>query len=141
MAHDATKVLMGSTKKSFKVVDNILGTIEAGLIVRRKSDGTPSIAAADGSAIGISLGKDLGGAGRTSFCAAGRSVPVLLTAAFSPVVGAQVHISDTTGKAIASGAGATGMNAVYASGALTAIKEDATEVSAGVALIDMVGGL
>ena len=141
MGHDASKVLMGTTKKSFKVVDNMVGNIEAGLIVRKKSDDTISIAAADGLPIGISLGKDLGGAGRTSFVASGRGVPVLLTAAFNPVKGTQVHISDTTGKAIASGAGATGMNAVYASNALTAIKEDGTEVAAGAALIDMVGGL
>lgn len=141
MGHDASRILMGTTKKSFKVVDNIKGTIEAGLIVRLKSDGTPSIASADGSPLGISLGKDLGGAGRTSYVAAGRGVPVLLTASFTPVLGAQVFISDTTGKAGASGAGFTGMNAVYSSTKKIAMKEDGTEVADGVALIDMVGGL
>ena len=141
MGHDSTKVLMGGTKKSFKVVDNQVGSIEAGKIVRQKSDGTISIAAADGSPLGISLGKDLSDAGSTAICRAGLAVPVLLTASFSPTKGAQVHISDTTGLAIAAGAGATGMNAVYASGALTAVKEDGTEVASGCALIDFQGGL
>ena len=64
-----------------------------------------------------------------------------MTAAFSPTIGAQVNISDTTGLAAAAGAGATGVNAVYVSGALTRINEDGTETAAGVALIDMPGGL
>lgn len=139
MGHDSSKVLMGSNRSSFKVVDNKVGTIAAGLIVRQKSDGTISIAAADGSALGISFGKDLGEAGRTNIVRAGLAVPVLLTDAFTPILGAQVHISDTTGKAIASGVGATGMNAVYASAVLTGVLEDGT--TANVALIDFQGGL
>jgi hypothetical protein len=106
-----------------------------------KSDDTVSVAAADGLPLGVSLGKSLSETGRTAICRRGERVPVLLTAAFTPVIGAQVHISDTTGKAVAAGAGATGMNAVYVSGVLTAVKEDGTEVASGAALIDMPGGL
>jgi len=139
MGHDPTRVVLGGTKKSFKLADNKLGAIEAGLIVRLKSDDTISIASADGLPLGISLGPDLGNAGHTSICRAGLGVPVLLTAAFTPVIGAQVHISNTTGLAIATGAGATGMNAVYVSGILSGVKPDGTV--ANVALIDIQGGL
>lgn len=139
MSHDASKVLFGGILKSFKVVDNKIGTILAGLAVRLKSDGTISIAAADGSLLGISCGKDLSDAGRTAIVRSGLAVPLKLTAAFTPVLGAQVFISDTTGLGIATGAGATGVNAVYASGLLTGINEDGTTSPA--ALIDMQGGL
>lgn len=141
MGHNSAKVLMGSTQSSDRTVDNKLGAVEAGKVCCLKSDGTVTSAAADGAAIGISLGKDLSDAGRTNIVRKGLGVPVLLTAAFSPTPGTQVHISDTTGLAIAAGAGATGMNATYASGPKTAIKEDGTEVANGCALIDMPGGL
>lgn len=137
--HNASKVVLGGTQSTFKVVDNVAGEIEAGLIVRQKADKSGSILAADGAPLGISAGKNLGGAKRTHVVRAGLAVPVQLTAEFTPVVGAQVHISDTTGKAIAAGVGATGMNAVYKSAVLTGIKEDNTETP--VALIDFVGGL
>lgn len=137
--HDATKVLLGNTESSFKVVDNRAGAIDAGKIVRLKSDDTISIAAADGAPLGISLGKSLSNTSRTAIVRKGTRVPILLTAAFDPTIGAQVHVSDTTGIAAASGGGATGMNAVYASGRLTGIDESGAEV--GCALIDMPGGL
>ncbi len=141
MGHSASKVLMGMTRSSYRHADSKAGSIEAGKIVRLKSDGTISVAAADGLPLGISLGKDLSNIGYTSIVRSGLEVPVLLTNGFEPTVGAQVHISDTTGLAIASGAGATGMNAVYKTGKLTAIKEDGTEAANAVALIDMQGGL
>jgi len=141
MGHNATKVLMGMTRSSFRHAEPRAGSITAGLIVRLKSDATISTAAADGNALGISLGKDLSNIGFTSIVKSGTEVPVALTAAFSPTIGAQVHISDTTGAAIAAGAGATGINATYVSGALTRINEDGTETAAGVALIDMPGGV
>lgn len=141
MGHNASKVVMGNVTSSFKKIDNRKGSIEAGLIVRLKSDDTISIASADGSPLGVSCGKDLSDIGRTSVVRIGTWVPVLLTADFTPVIGAQVHISDTTGKAGAAGAGFTGMNATYKSAALTAVKEDGTEVAAAVAYIDMPGGL
>lgn len=139
--HDATKVQMGATKSSFKNVDNKKGSIAAGLIVRLKSDDTISIAAADGSPLGISIGKDLSEIGRTAIVRKGTGVPIHLTDSFTPVIGAQVHISDTTGKAGAAGAGFTGMNATYVSGALTMVAEDGTETAAVAALVDMPGGL
>lgn len=139
MAHDPTKVLLGATQSSLKQVDNYAGDIDAGKIVRLKADGSVSVLAADGLPLGISLGKSLSDTSRTAVCRAGLRVPVLLTGAFTPAVGAQVNISDTTGLAIAAGAGATGMNAVYSSGVLTGIKEDGT--NANVALIDFQGGL
>lgn len=137
--HNASKVVLGANQSTFKIVDNKPGEVEAGLICRAKSDGTVSKLAADGAPLGISFGKNLGGAKHTHICRAGLAVPVQLTADFTPVVGEQVHISDTTGKAIAAGAGATGMNATYASAVKTGIKEDGTETP--VALIDFVGGL
>lgn len=139
MGHDASKVLLGSSRSSFRVVDNKVGSIAAGLAVRQKSDGTISTALADGSLLGISFGKDLSNAGRTNICRAGLQVPVLLASAFTPTLGDQVHIDDTTGEAAASGTGKTGVNAVYASAVLTGVKEDGT--TANVALIDFQGGL
>jgi hypothetical protein len=141
MAHDPTKVLMGTTQSSYKVVTPHKGAIPAGTIVRQKNDGTISVAAADGSPLGISLGKDLSNTGFTAVVRQGLRVPVLLTSAFNPAIGAQVHISDTTGLAIAAGEGATGMNAHYVTGRLAGggIAEDGSTV--GVALIDFGGGL
>lgn len=139
MSHDATKVLMGATQSSFKNVDNRAGAIAAGLAVRLKSDDTIVITAADGSLLGISLGKSLSDTDRTAVVRKGTRVPILLTSAFTPTIGAQVNISDTTGKAIASGGGATGVNATYVSGILTGLLEDGT--TDNVALIDFPGGL
>lgn len=137
--HDSTKVLMGATRSGMKHVVNKVGAIAAGLIVRLKSDDTLSIASADGLPLGISLGKDLSNTNRTAICRAGLEVPILLTAAFTPSIGAQVNVSDTTGKAGTAGAGFTAMNAVYVSGVLTGVLEDGT--TASVALIDFQGGL
>lgn len=140
--HDSTKVQMGNVPNSCKNIDSKKGAIAAGLAVRLKSDGTLSVAAADGEMIGISCGKDLSNAGHTAIVRSGLEIPVLLTAAFSPTPGTAVHISDTTGKAIASGAGATAINAVYSDlGVKTAVLEDGTEVASGAALIDFVGGV
>lgn len=139
MGHDASKVLLGSTKSSAKEVDNRKGVIAAGLAVRLKSDDTIVVTAADGNLLGISLGRSLSDTSRTAICRKGLAVPVLLTDAFTPTIGAQVNISDTTGKAAASGGGATAVNAVYASGVLTGVDEDGASVN--VALIDFPGGL
>lgn len=137
--HDATKVLLGSTQSSFKTIDNRAGVIPAGKIVRLKSDDTISIAAADGQALGISAGRSLSNTDRTAVVRRGSRVPVLLTSAFTPVIGAQVFIDDTTGIAKASGSGVTGVNAVYSSSTLTGVDEDGN--TANVALIDFPGGL
>jgi hypothetical protein len=138
MSHSATKVLMGTTRSSFKNVDNHAGSIAAGLAVRLKSDDTISVAEADGNLLGISIGKDLSDTNRTAICRKGTEVPIQLTAAFTPTIGAQVKIDATTGKASTDG---TAVNAVYVSGAMTMIAEDGTETASACALIDMPGGL
>jgi hypothetical protein len=137
--HDATKILLGSSKSNVREVDNKLGTVAAGLCVHLADDGSISYEASAGSKIGVSMGKDLSDIGRTAIARKGLKVPVLLTAEFVPDIGAQVHIADATGMAAASGGGATGVNAVYASGVLTGITEAGAEVE--VALIDFPGGL
>lgn len=136
--HDATKVQLGSTQSSFRVVTNHIGAIAAGLCVHLKSDNTISLAAADGSKIGISLGKSLSDTSRTAICRRGSGVPVLLANGFTPTIGAQVQFSTTTGKAVASG---TAVNAYYKSAVLSAILEDGTTDADGCALIDFPGGL
>lgn len=144
MGHDASKVQMGTTTSSVKESSNHPGdaaTFRAGLVLRLKSDNALSVAKADGAILGVSLGKDLSDAGRVSFARSGLGLPVLLTNGFTPTRGAQVHISDTTGKAVAAGAGATAVNALYASSTLTAVKEDGTTEPDGCALIDAPGGL
>lgn len=141
MSHDATKVQMGTTQTSFKDVGNLPGTMAAGLLVRAKSDGTYTNALADGGAKGISLGLSQSGTPRFGIVYSGIRVPVLLTNGFTPVVGAAVSISDTTGKAIAAGAGASVINATYSSAKLKAIGEDGAEIADGCAYIDMPGGV
>lgn len=139
MAHDASKVQLGTSQSSLKNIDNRKGDIEAGLAVRLKSDETISLLKSDGGLLGISMGKDLAGAGRTAICRKGARVPILLTSAFTPTIGAQVAIDDVTGMAKAAGTGVTGVNAVYATAVMTGVKEDGT--TANVALIDFPGGL
>lgn len=142
MAHDATKVVMGATRSNVKEVDNKNGTIAAGLAVRLKSDDTITTALADGSLLGISLGKDLSGVGRTAIARKGLKIPVLLTNGFTPTIGAQVAISDTTGKAKAyTGSGDSYVNAVFATSTLGAIDENGDAIADGCALIDFPGGL
>lgn len=138
MSHSATKVMMGTTRSSFKNVDNHIGNVAAGLGVRLKSDDTITTAEADGSLLGISIGKDLSDTSRTAICRKGTQVPIQLTASFTPTVGAQVKIDATTGKASTDG---TAVNAVYVAAALTMIAEDGTETASGASLIDMPGGL
>lgn len=139
MAHDATKVYMGNVTSSMKDIDNKVGVIAAGLAVCQKSDGTITTAVADGPNIGISVGGDMAQNGRTAICRSGLSVPILLTAGFTPTLGAAVLVSDTTGKAVTSGGHA--INATYASAKLTAIGEDGVAITDGCALIDMPGGV
>lgn len=145
MSYDSDKIQLGATKSSFKTVDNVKGSLAAGTLVRSKSDGTYTNAAADGAAIGVSLGKDLSDIGRTAVVRRGTGVPIKLTAEFDPTLGTQVNVSDTTGLAIASGAGATAINATYATGRVggtgqnKGIDEDGNAV--GVALIDFPGGV
>lgn len=139
--HSASKVLMGNIGSNIKEIDNRAGdpaTFQAGLCVHLKSDDTLSLASADGSKLGISMGRSLSDTKRVPICRKGLAVPIQLTAAFSPTIGAQVQISTTTGKAVSSG---TAVNAVYVSGPLIMIDEDGTETADAVALIDFPGGL
>lgn len=139
MAHDASKVQLGSTRSSFKVVTNRAGSIAAGKAVRLKSDDTISTAKADGSLLGVSIGRGMSDIARTAIVREGDGVPLLLTDGFTPTIGAQVNIDDVTGLAKAAGAGVTAVNATYETGALTGIDEDGAEVRA--CTISMPGGL
>lgn len=141
MSHNASVVLMGGSRSNIKEVTNEAGAIEAGLVVRWKSDKTISLLKADGVALGVSLGHSQSFANRTAIARRGALVPLQTTNGFTPVVGTQVNISDTTGKAAAAGAGATAVNAIYKEVGLTGIKEDGTTLADPVALIDFVGGL
>lgn len=139
--HSSRTVYMGATQSKVKEVDNMAGdpaTFKAGLCVHLKSDGTLSLAAADGSKLGISLGRSLSNHKRTAICRKGLRVPILLANGFTPTVGAQVQISTTTGKAVASG---TAVNAVYVSSTMTAYDEDGVAIADGAAMIDFPGGL
>lgn len=144
MGHDASKIPMGSTKSSDRTVTNKRGdssVFKAGLQVRLKSDDTLSLASADGLPLGVSLGRDLSNTSRVAICRRGLEVPVVVANGFTPVKGTQVYFSNTTGEAVAAGAGATGSNATYASGPLTRVEEGGVEVLLGAAYIDMPGGL
>lgn len=137
--HDSNQVVMGSTQSTFKVVDNHNGPIAAGLAVVKKSDGDLSTTLSEGVLIGVSLGKDLSDTDKTPVVREGTRVPILLQAnSVNPVIGAQVNLHATSGKADASG---TAVNAYYASGELDAVLEDGTVVVDGCALIDFPGGL
>lgn len=139
--HSATTVYMGSHGSNVIESDNWLGdpaTFLAGLCCHLDDDGDVSLASADGSKLGISLGKSLSDHKRVSVARRGLKVPILLTNGFTPTVGAQVQISTTTGKAVSSG---TAVNAVYVSGTLTAYDEDGNAIADGAALIDFPGGL
>ncbi len=137
--HDSTKVLLGQTQSSFKNVDSLAGAIPAGKIVRLNSSDALTIAASGASALGISLGRSLSDTSFTAICRKGTRVPVLLTDAFTPSIGAQVAIHDTTGIAATKDGSSTYVNAIYVSGVLTGVDEDGAEVN--VALIDFPGGL
>ena len=139
--HNASKVLMGNVPSGIKEIDNRAGdpaTFQAGLCVHLKSDGSLSLASADGSKLGISAGRSLSDTKRTAIVRKGTQVPIQVANGFSPTVGAQVQISTTTGKAVSSG---TAVNAVYSSVGLTGVDEDGAEIADPVALIDFPGGL
>lgn len=141
MSHSATTVYMGSHKSNVMESDNWPGdpaTFKAGLCCHLDDDGDIDLASAQGSKLGISLGRSLSDHKRTTVARRGLRVPILLTNGFTPTIGAQVQISTTTGMAVSSG---TAVNAVYVSGKLTAYDEDGVVISDGAALIDFPGGL
>ncbi len=141
MGHSATTIYMGSSQSKEKTVDNYSAdpaTYKAGLCVHLTSGGALTLTAASGSKLGISMGRSLSDTKRTAVCRKGLRVPVLLANGFTPVVGAQVQISTTTGLAVSSG---TAVNAVYVTATLTAYDEDGAVITDGAALIDYQGGL
>jgi hypothetical protein len=153
MPHDATKVLLGthgSSDYDASCENADPATFKAGLIVHRKTDGTLSLASADGSKIGVSMGISLSDTSKTSVCRSGNFIPVQITdetdaeaepepiGAFDYVViGQPVESSATTGKAVSDG-NATG--AIWVSGPMKGI-DPITKAEIDVALIDMGGGL
>lgn len=139
MAHDASKVVLGSTRSSIKESGNRAGTVAAGLVVRQGSDSI-GVTSSLGAPVGVSLGLDMSDAGHTAIAYRGADVPVQLAASFTPVIGTQVFIDNATGKAKASATDATGVNAVYSSSIKTGISEK-TLAEVPVAFIDFVGGL
>jgi hypothetical protein len=140
MGHNPGQVLMGAVISNHKEVTSRVGSLAAGSVCHLKSDGTVTTAKADGGLLGVSLGKDLSDTSRMAICRKGLGVPLLLTADFTPTVGAQVAVSDTTGLGIAyTGSGNSYVNAVYKSAKLVGISEAGTEVD--VAIIDFPGGL
>lgn len=141
MSHSATTVYMGTHGSNILESDNWLGvpaTHKAGLCVHLDDDGDLDLAVAQGSKLGISLGRSLSDTNRITVARKGKKIPILLTNGLTPVIGAQVTISDTTGMAASSG---TAVNAVYVSGVLTAYDEDGVLIADGAAYIDFIGGL
>ncbi len=141
MSHTPNTIYLGTHGSNILESDNWPGdpaTFKAGLCCHLDDDNDLSLAAADGGKLGISLGKSLSDHKRTTVARKGKKVPILLDTGLEPVVGAQVQISATTGKAVASG---TAVNAIYVSGKLSCIDEDGNTVTDGAAYIDFIGGL
>lgn len=139
--HNPNIVLLGSTRGNIKEIGNRKGVIAAGIAVRLKSDSTISTASADGGLLGISVGRDMSDIGYTAIAYKGVGVPLRLTAAFTPTIGAPVGIDNVTGLGKAAGAGVTTVNAVYSE-----LKSDGGLAEDGVtvvhvAMIDFPGGL
>ncbi len=132
------KVYLGTTGSSYKETDNRAGVVAAGLAVYLHSDDAINTTASGGSLLGVSVGKTQSDTSRTVIARKGIDVPILLTNGFTPVVGTQVQISTTTGKAVTSG---TAVNAIYKSTVLSCVDEDGAAVSDGAAYIDFQGGL
>lgn len=141
MSHSPTTVYLGTHGSNILESDNWPGdpaTFKAGLCCHLDDDGDLDLTAAAGGKLGISLGKSLSDHKRVTVARKGKKVPILLDTGLEPVIGAQVQISTTTGKAVASG---TAVNAVYVSGVLTAYDEDGNVITDGAAYIDFIGGL
>lgn len=81
--HDATKVLLGTTKSSDKPGTNVYAsdpaTFKAGLACRLGSDGLLTLAKGSNQWAGISLGKSLSDISKTCVLRAGSGVPVRLS--------------------------------------------------------------
>lgn len=144
MAHNPNQVLMGTVYGEYREVVPHRGTIAAGTIVRRKSDGTLTTTKADGEFFGVSLGRDLSNAGYSAICVKGLGVPVMLKSGYNPTIGATVEVDDSSGLATGDGsktatAATFRTGRIGGSGVNGGVQEDGSSV--GVALIDMPGGL
>ncbi len=137
MSHSST-VYLGNVQSSHKEIDNRSGAVAAGLAVYLHSNSGINTTAAAGALMGVSAGRSLSDTSRTAIVRKGLNVPILLDSGLTPVVGTQVQISTTTGKAVISG---TAVNAVYKSAVLACVDEDGAAVTDGCALIDFQGGL
>src|SRR5262249_51243823 len=80
MAHDASKVLLGSTRSNRRIAsvfaDSDPATFLAGLVVSRASTGLLSLLKSAGGRVGVSLGRDLSATKSTSVLRKGLGVPV-----------------------------------------------------------------
>lgn len=141
MSHDPNATALGTTESNIREVQSQVGSIPAGIAVRRKSDGTLSTTKADGVLWGVSLGKDLSDTNKTAVCTRGAGVPILLAEGFTPTFGAIVYIDDATGKATASATDATACNATYSKVLTTGGLPEDGSAPVPCALIDFVGGL
>lgn len=86
MGHNATKVLLGTTRSSNRVVsehDSDPTTFLAGLAVSLNSSAALSLASADGARIGVSLGKSLSDTTQTAVCRKGLKVPLRVMSDFA----------------------------------------------------------
>lgn len=78
--HDATKLVLGSTRSNVKDVASFAvdpASFPAGLCVSLASTGLPSLLKSAGMRYGVSLGKSLADHKKTDVCQAGLRVPVL----------------------------------------------------------------
>jgi len=81
--HDATKALLGVVFSSDREITNEPSdpaSFPAGRAVRRKTDGTLSLASGDGPLIGVSLGVSLSDTKKTAVCRIGNLVPIQIAA-------------------------------------------------------------
>lgn len=106
--HDASKVLLGSALSSATVVSHHDGdpaSYKAGLAIRQKSDGTLSLLAADGSLIGVSVGRSLSATKKTSIIRKGLMVPLRATFPYGTVtISAYANLVSGTDDSITIGA-------------------------------------
>lgn len=82
MPHNASKVLLGSTLSSARVItahDGDPASYKAGLAIRQKSDGTLSLLSSDGSLMGVSAGRSLSAHKKTAIIRKGLLVPLRAT--------------------------------------------------------------
>jgi hypothetical protein len=149
MSQNAGVIALGATRSSDKDVTSfpaLASSFPAGTAVRAKSDGGLTVTKAQGSLVGVSIGKSLVLAGHVEVVRSGMQVPILLTDDEDDysyvVVGQKVWVDDVTGHANIVDDGdvtTTVTDAIYVSGPIDGLKADGTTVK--VALIDFPGGL